>query len=888
MPDGDDIRNLVNQARMQNQEFMMQARQQMVQQLEAQRYQIAQSAGPAGAAAVTGMGYPQAGSPAGRLLETITTLVQRGAGTVGGVGAAAWGAGMGLTASAGQIAGAGGAFMAVPGTPYGPMGIGGGMLSPTAQTQMTAWQSLFTAYGGHLPFGLGKFAAQRMDMTREQARMMSQEELGSRMTGGWRRGVFGAANVATLGLVGLRARVTGTEMDFWRQEDIARDIQSRFRYLTAGALEEAGAGGFAGPFATGISRQGARAFTQAYSRQMGFLQREMGMTAEEVAVVGGRAMGTMGRAGIEQLFRRGGAEAVFAETGRQARAVRDIQQTLHLSEQEAQQFFDTIGQMHGTAERIAGIARGVRGMAGRLGLSTREIMDPLLQFERTGMQMGIGRGRGRAVAEQYIETLYGQFRRGGISAEQMMMYGGNTPEEALRLQAQTRFQQNLAMWAGGRGLMGVGVLAQDPGAWNRFMGGGAGITDIFGAVGGRMARDPYAALRARFDPRIAERMGMTAERAAYMLAQQATRTMTWLGDADRQALTLSRFSAISGLNDQEARTRAEQWQGEQFVSRQVARRMAFEGDENRHTQGIWSVYSQIVGQGAVQGILSATGAEDAYEAAGILYNRATKGGREEFDASKSLEDMLTEGADVVDWRERIETAEIGAVMRARLDRLDRGIKSPLSAAQEDTLRARARREVMGGLPGAQRSALIMARRRSILEILFPGGASTIGKTPEDLPEFAAAIASADTGETARLMREMGMSRLTAFAAAYDYNQQKGFRLAGTAQQVGGLVSPEALTSILGRAGYEYTQEQVEGLLGDRGTRGELELFRARLTKAPVVEEIFYQTQRSLDSVKMPILGTAGNPMVVLPASDSRGMTAWSQALNTTQQTQNKK
>lgn len=615
MPNG-DAREQMAMAMRQTQEFMLQARQQAQQQLEMQRYQIASVAGPAAAAGVGfgGAASPQPGTPAGRLMETITGLIQRGAGMAGGAAMGVAGAGLAQVGGFGNIAGQ---ALAAPIEMANRTGLDAGR-------SMTFWQSAATA------MRIG-FAAQRFDMTATQAQVMAREGLESRLRSGAWRGVMGAANAATLGLADYLVRSSGAEVGFGAgREAMTAGLQQQLRYTTREELERAGLGGFAGPFATGISREGARALQDRMRGMMGAFQAETGLTGREMATVQAQAAGTMGRRALISDLAAGGGGL-----GRQMQSVREIRQVLNMNEQEAAEFFNTIGQMHGTADRIAGLARRAQGMAGRLGLNAREIMTPMLEFERMGIQMGMGAGRARGVAEQYVQNLYENYTRGGISAQQMMMYGGRTPEEAVRIQAQVRFQQNIGMWNEGRGLMGVGVLAQDPSQWGRFMTGTQNFVQTMGAVGGAMARDPFAMLKGRFDPRSYEVMGGMADRAAFNVVY-GMRNMLLGNEEARRTQMYAIYSNVTGMKGLEARSRMDQM----FAEADNARAMAEKAGYGKRSDDLRSLYSSIVGQGFGDTAMAATGKSSVWEATQSLFETMTAKGTKPLDTSKGIEEIL--------------------------------------------------------------------------------------------------------------------------------------------------------------------------------------------------------------------------------------------------------
>jgi hypothetical protein len=650
MPDGDDLRQIFAQANQQSAEFMRQAREQARQQLEVQRYHISQSFGQAG----MGQDFPPSGTPAGRLLDTINTLVRQGAvaggGAVAGIAGGAWGAGMGQMGALGGMMGQ---------AAVAPLDLGGRMFTDT-QRRMSFFQTAATA------LGVG-FARQRLDMTSTQAAQMANEELGARGRAGFARGTFGVANVATFGVGGYLSRLWGVEQEWQGREALVAGLQEQMRYVRRGALEAAGIGGAAGAFPTGVTREQARTWagnlgTDVYSP----MQQQYGITGREISVIQARAMGTMGRQGIENLFKSGTLNT--GEVGRQMRGVVETQQILNMTDEEATQFWNMVGQMHGTADRISRLARQAKGMGAGLGLQTRETMQTMLEFERVGVQTGMGADRARSMAENYTQTLYENYRRGGISAEQMMMYGGDTPEAGLRFQTQARYQQNMQMWAGGAGMMGMGVLARNRGAWGRLVSGRMGFMETMGAVGAEYARDPFAGLSARFDPAVHQTIGSSADRAIWQTVQQLPVIGT-----NKEAVRLqrlARFQKETGYTDLQARTHDIQFAGELEIAKTMV------GGDEAAARDLSSVYSALTGTGAAGLAASRLGEGSVWTAAKRLYDVNIAAGKGKFDPSKSIADLVSSVS------ETLPEAAAGDVA-ARVKNLGRrGGGDPIAALEE--------------------------------------------------------------------------------------------------------------------------------------------------------------------------------------------------------------
>ena len=173
----DDLRQAAEQARQQSELFLQRSREQMQQTFATQRQMgvgIPAGTMAAGAAGVGG-GAMMSGTPAGKVLEAINTIIRRGIGIGGGAVGGPVASVMGGIGAMGYGAQQVGAF-AAGNAPFGPAGMGSGAMQ-SVQERMSTMQMLYTSYGGGLPGGLGRWAGQRMDMTPGQAQEMAKEEL---------------------------------------------------------------------------------------------------------------------------------------------------------------------------------------------------------------------------------------------------------------------------------------------------------------------------------------------------------------------------------------------------------------------------------------------------------------------------------------------------------------------------------------------------------------------------------------------------------------------------------------------------------------------------------------------------------------------------------------
>jgi hypothetical protein len=639
MPDP-ELRELVAAAQARSEAFMQSSRQQMFQSFQEQRAVGVGS--PGGMRSSIGVGgdrdRPQPGTPSGRLMDAITDIVRRGAAFGGGVaGGVARPVFAGGAAGVGAVAGAG-TFLAGE-SPFGPAGIAGGTITDM-QRRMGFFQTAFAGYGEGLPFGLGRYAAQRMDMESYQARAMAQEDLRDRFVGGARRGGFSALNLLSFGLMNYGMRRAGLTLEYGRTEQFSRHIQNQMRFVTRDTLRAAGMSQYAGPFATGITREGAREFGRPLAREMGRLEAEMGLSPEEMMALESRAVGTMGITRLNEVISQG-PEAMASSVMRQTRSVRDIQRTLNLSEEEAKEFFSTIGQLYGTADRIAGMAEESRRYAGRWGMNKRQVFDIMREFEDMGRQMGLGQTRTREVGMGYVESMRAQQRMGIMGREELMRYGGRTEEEALRIQARMRFERGVGMFEQGR-LGGLGMLmTQDRDTYMQFMTGRMGPMEVAGAIGGVTAADPLAFGTARYDPNTRTMAGRLANLTQYR-ATMAMKQGGMMIFGGRETEMIQDFQQRTGYDDMTAAQEFRRLQRERAVFTRMAGR-AFGGRDSRQRgHDIQSVFHRLTAEGLGEFASGITG-KDLYGSAVDVYSMMLDENGN-YDTSKSIEDVLRERA----------------------------------------------------------------------------------------------------------------------------------------------------------------------------------------------------------------------------------------------------
>jgi len=627
----DDMAAYMERARQQTDMFLARSREQMHSSLNEQRAQfsgIPYGGGFQPPLSGSGGGYPQSGTPAARLMDTLNEMARKGLSAAGGMVATP------LAAAAGGAAGAGAFVMGRE--PFGPYGIMGGAASG-AQRNMGFGQALYTAYGGQaLNFGmpgkgnLGQWAGQRLDMTTTQAVDLAREELSYRVLKGGQKAAWGAADVLSMGVATYAMRKSGMGLENVYSHEFARNLQNQLRFVGGDALRAAGAEVSA--FGTGTTRRGARGLAGELARNLGGLEAEMGLSANEIMGLQNRAMGTMGITGIEKALKGGN----FAgEVGKQTRATRDIQQTLNLSEKEAKEFFDTIGQMYGTADKVAKMAKDAARLSGQLSMDKRAVFGMMREYEDMGRTMAMGQDNARKMGMGYVTEMRGQQRLGVMNREEIMRYGGSTEEEGLAIRAKVQVQQNLEMFAGGR-MRGFDVMAMArPGTYSQFMGGGMGAMEAAGAIGGTLARDPTAGMRARYDQSLRAKMGREGARLQYQRVQAERESGMFIFNNEEQMI--SRYENLTGLDPETAAQNYRIFEREKSVFGSELEKLKLPVTEGKHVQ---KMYSDLMSRGMLDYAMAATGAATPYEGAAKLYERIRdkdKGGPK---AGQSLETYL--------------------------------------------------------------------------------------------------------------------------------------------------------------------------------------------------------------------------------------------------------
>lgn len=623
----DDLYAAAEQARQQSDAFMQRSREQMQASFASQRAMavgVPAGAAPAVAAGVGGTAM-LAGTPAGRLLETITSLIRRGTGVAGAaVGGPIATAGGGFRAIGAGVAGAAG-FMTGD-APFGPAGMGGGAMQGV-QNRMGVMQMLYAGYGGGLPMGLGRFAGQRMDMTERQAVELAKEESKYRLVGGAMKGVQSAWNIASLGMSNFVARREGLELDWFRGEDFNRSVQQNMRFMTTENLERAGLGRFRNAFPTGITREGAQVIGAGQRQALSDIQRQTGASAEQLIALGGRAMGTMGAVGLNQLMGQG-LGAYGRGLQRNTEAMREIQKGLNLSEEEADQFTQMMGQLHGSATRIAEMVRTSRRAAGRMGMDVRDVMGITTEFERMGRTQMIGQAATGRAGLAMAENIRGWQMSGIMTREEAGMYGGNTYEEGLKIMSQRAFQMGTQMFNQGQ-LGGAGLMMRyAPGQYQRLAGGGMGAMEMAGVVGGMVAADPTMQLRARYDERIQRQTGQEGLRAQYARVQARARDRSFIFEAGAglEEEMYQAFERNTGMRPLEAKKWFQFFDRESDAIQAQVSGAAFKGNLSIHQENIRSLHSKMRSEGTLALAQRLTGKSE-YDAVGQIYRDASDTGK---------------------------------------------------------------------------------------------------------------------------------------------------------------------------------------------------------------------------------------------------------------------
>lgn len=622
----------VERARQQSEAFAQQARQQMMQNMQSHRaMNIGQGPGQPGVSEM-----PQMGTPAGRMLDTISSLVRQGTAFGGGVAGAT---GQGLAAIGGGIGAAAG-FINSPNVPYGVGGVrGGGPMGATQGFLGTA----FTGYGAGLPLGLGRYAGQRMEMTALQAGEQAREELGYRVSGGLRRGAFGVLNAATLGIAGSALRRQGMGFETINQEEFARGAQQRLRFMTDEQAARVGfeGGGGRGTFATGINRAAATQIGMAEARAMGTFEKRMGLSAAETQTLAGQAATLMGGRGYAKMYSEMGVEGGAAEITRQMGSLKDVRQLLHLTEADMKTFIDTRKQILGSADNLKKMAQESVRIGGALGLDVQQVNQMMTGFAIKGIRAGTGRAQTMAAQGAAMQQMAEAVDAGVISREQLFRYGGNTTAEALQIQMQVRSQQNLAAYQRGA-LGGIGAMAtQDREAYSRFR-AGQGFMRTAGDVGSLAIRDPFFQLRASYDKEQQRMMETQGDRDAYLKATSRIRDGMYgmFKKSDQRLMALDEFRGTLGIDKMDASDRFAAFEQEVNVFRHYAKSGGLGGDEDQHATNMSSLYNKVLAEGTGEALRTSMGAPSILGAVSKFYSRLTKGGKEKIDVTKSTTDLL--------------------------------------------------------------------------------------------------------------------------------------------------------------------------------------------------------------------------------------------------------
>jgi hypothetical protein len=632
----DDLRQAAEQARQQSDLFLQRSREQMYSTFASQRAMgVGTPAGNAAAGVAAGAGGSSmmAGTPAGKVLEAINAIIRKGIGIgAGGIGGPLATAGSGMGAIGSAVAGGAG-FMA-GNAPFGPGGMGSGALEGM-QNRMSSMQMLFTAFGGSAPGSIGRFAGARMDMTAAQAQEMAQEEVAYRGWGGAQKGLQKALNVASIGMFNYTTRRAGLELEWFRGEDFNRSIQQNMRFMTRENLERGGYGKYASAFATGITREGAAEIGSGLKSELNEIQRQTGASAEQLIAIQGRGMGTMGALGLNKAM-AGGAGNFKNEVMKNVGAVREIQQSLKLSEEEADQFFRSMGQIHGTATRIAEMARTSRRAAGRMGMDVRDVFGIVRQFEDTGRLGMTGQAETGAVGLRMAERFRGWQQSGMMNREESMMYGGRTQEEGLKIMTQKAYQAGTGLFEAGR-LGGMGLLMRyNQGQYNRFAAGGMGALEAAGAVGGMVAADPLTRLRGRYDEKIRRQTGEEGLRTVFGQVQAMKRDKMFLfGGKDEEMFQA--FERRTGMQPLESKKWFQFFDREKNkITQQIQGMPDYDnmskGERSVHEQGILALHNKFRSEGSLNLAKDVAGGNE-YEAVGRIYREGKASGLDLTSAS---------------------------------------------------------------------------------------------------------------------------------------------------------------------------------------------------------------------------------------------------------------
>jgi hypothetical protein len=404
---------------------------------------------------------------------------------------------------------------------------------------------------GYAPTGLFPHAGMAFGMERGLRREMAREELGRRTTQGVRAGLHTIAHGATLGLSSYMMRRSGIEASWLTEMETERTLQNRLGFLREGPYAAAtGYGVRRGFFQEGPGR----AAMDVLQRRAGDLQAQFGYGTEQMNMMTRLATGAIDVTRVQQYAGRG--RGGMRDMGREISEIREtaaaMAREMQMSEQEIQEFFGRLkGVMQITGEGVRDFQQENRRLSMQGPFSQRQVGEMRMQFTQMGRQMYMGGMDFGTEAMEQANRVAELRRTGVISAETLLREGGGLDPAAMARMVAQRLQQQAGLVQAGNFNQALTLAGQNPQAYAGLM-GGAGFFQTQAALGGTMARNPFALLQAQLDPNAVRRVTMQAPAIAFQRAQQMGELFVAGNEEQRRAQMIRKFGQQMGFNVQTA------------------------------------------------------------------------------------------------------------------------------------------------------------------------------------------------------------------------------------------------------------------------------------------------------------------------------------------------
>lgn len=400
---------------------------------------------------------------------------------------------------------------------------------------------------GYAPTGLFPHAGMAFGMERGLRREMAREELGRRTTQGVRAGMHTIAHGATLGLSSYMMRRSGLEASWLTEMETERTLQNRMGFLRGGAYASAtGVGVRRGFFQEGPGR----AAVNVLQRRAGELQGQYGYGTEQMNMLTRMATGAIDVTRVQQAA--AGGTRGMSGLGREISDIREtaaaMAREMQMSEKEIQEFFGRLkGVMKITGEGVREFRQENRRLSSQGPFSQRQVAEMRMQFTQMGRQMYMGGTDFGTEAMQQANRVAELRRSGVISAETLLREGGGLDPQAMARMVAQRLREQAGAVQGGNFNQALLLAGQDPEAYAGLM-GGAGFFETQGAVGGVLARNPYALLQSQLDPNAVRRVTLQAPTIAFQRAQQINTLTVTQNQEQVRALMIRKFGGQMGYN----------------------------------------------------------------------------------------------------------------------------------------------------------------------------------------------------------------------------------------------------------------------------------------------------------------------------------------------------